>query len=539
MEVEDALQDQELARKAQEHWNKGLEPQSKEVKYLKSYFQLKATDKLAKFQGELSQLREQYRNSTPEEFEQAMEETRQKYMDGEPSTFGHFFIPYSEQAMANVYVDYKKDQAEDFRTEVKERATSIARAELDTLIAENPENMASRIRQHASSLRARSKDLNVNPKEISEIMVELTGRRAVREGDPRLLEWFYKKDTSNVSIMDTELAEKASVYMRQAQQKAKALAPSRRKNAAYDVLVGEFTTAAGTDWVGLSRALADPDVIERLGLSFAEAREVQNFAWAQRTHEIAVTTKQKEDYKISVFDAAYGQFNDGNIPEAMETIRRSELPEKVKYDVIKGMYADQETNPMAYTNAVQDIISGKTTQESTILAGYGIKYTHQDGERLRNFLKAWQGPAKEHLKFGIQNIEKSMSKATAMQTDSPEVRYGIMQATMEFQDMVNERLANNEPVRPLVDPNNKEFVIESLVNKHTPAIQEIVEGMVTRMAGASTQAEREEVTFETFVSQWLAQRGKVNDGAAVRQVLSDSKRRALLETAFEKYRRGK
>ena len=176
--------------------------------------------------------RQNYTNTSPEEFQEGLEEITKEFVEGRTDNFLQGFAPKAQQLEQSVVSEYNSFQAEEFHRKSLNTVGSLSREGINDVVNQNiadryqdvgitniedleqnpqmyvtvmkdetfRESLAKDLRKQLSEIQKKGKDMGLSTSEISEKFVEFLGTTAIENGMPEIINMAYEKDESGVSL---------------------------------------------------------------------------------------------------------------------------------------------------------------------------------------------------------------------------------------------------------------------------------------------------------------------------------------------------
>lgn len=196
--------------------------------FAKAYYFYQGRAALGDYRQEVEALYSKSADMDPAEFQAQMHTLQGKYLKGRNDAFINGFAPAALEVEDTYTTKYQRFQQKLVNEENKGNVAASFGADWDSLLESNKnedgtvdkDGLAQTLRDYTTHMQKQGKNLNLTSAEVSEVILDRVGAKAIELGKPELLDFVKVKDASGISIHDTSLFEKAESFRAKAETAA-------------------------------------------------------------------------------------------------------------------------------------------------------------------------------------------------------------------------------------------------------------------------------------------------------------------------------
>jgi hypothetical protein len=475
----------------------GKGKQSDYVAYWDAYDDIQAKKGLALFQGELAEVftKAKQEEWDTEQWQQTYSQLVAKYTEGQPDTFVEKFAPAALNVLGDANWAFGKFQQELVERDVLESSHVIARSLIEELVysEESPATWGKTLRSSLDELQDKAKAINGIPRDkVTGVFMSALDQVAELYRLPELYAVIDEPGTGGVTIRDTRYGKDAVNRFMALESSVKSYREDMAVQKGYNTLNEMFTKGGKMDFWSATEALYDPSFVQKLGLNQETASKLQQYLFTAWSRHNQVEAEQLEQSTKATLNKVFDTFFANDSATALDVLLKSNLPGHKKYEIWKNLgKGEVVTNAVAFNNAIEMIKNGQLTHESSILQEFNGKWSIEDGKKLLNFMELVRGPEGQLVKNTIEAIEKGMSKATLMASDTFETKERIAAALQDFIQRIEQARKEGKPITPMLTIGSPEYIVDKIVHHYEMTPDEEIKAMMRKFN--PTKAEQADV----------------------------------------------
>lgn len=426
-------------------------PEDASTTFLKAYDLQDGKSKAVAYAQELQGLLDESVDDTPEEFQAKAEKLTAQYINGRSDAFQLGFGPIAQMSRNKAYSTHQAEVTKQvnnkFLSSVSAGAVGdagLAWTEANGDVTKYATNSRKALLYNARTGGAAHR---IPERDLLKAQLVTLGEKAISEKNPDLLAGFYVKGADGKAITDDPaLLELANQYKR----KAEATQGADNFNKVFEQLSDKHVNPDGTvNWEKFSEDVMNRDTQKALGIDGKTAFQMRSQANAVMTAENTKRTKARDDNYRSVADKAFTLAYDGDMAEAIYTVRNSPLLDGLQQDkLIKALSGSSVSNPFMLNQAREAVISGDLQTAEGV---YGIEgISMPDKRELVTMMDRIKKPENAYISTQLKNLKKYIPNPLG--SEPPLYHQSVMELYTDLEQQIKTWEENGENVKEKLTP---------------------------------------------------------------------------------------
>lgn len=256
------------------------------------------------------------------------------------------------------------------------------------------------------------------------------------------------------------------------------------------------------------------------------AKAAADMALARYNRDEQLKTATKRETLANVYDQAFSIFLNGNVEQAIQMVRDSDIPGDDKYKIIseltKGANSAEGggfgkiTNKQVYSDLAMRIVNGEIYDAMPITREFAFgNLSSADKNHLIELIKQVQEPSSTYYKQAMKQAENATKSGLFgyKQVDTDTKAYISQQLTQEYRNAVKDGKTLQE-IETMFNPVRVNALIAQYINDY-PALKEQYENQIKQEQAELTNQQWVQSQYEQL--QQSISKGQIKNQDALRQ----------------------